>query len=332
MDVSQHRQVIVVGAGMAGLVAARRLADRGLDVMVVEARDRVGGRLWSHRLPNDEVVELGGEWISTAQKAVMGLAGELHLGLVDTGMDFISRDPLDGPPIPVEEHERLATLLAARMSEIGPEALSSMSAATLLEGLGESGPAMDVLCSRLEGTAGASLHLMAAAEIGEEFGIGDEGSYVRVEGGNDRLARELTHGLDVQVGRKVTSIRQTGDSVSVQTGDEAVTASAVVLAVPLGVLKWLSFDPGLPGETAAVLDALGMGNRGQGGIGDCGFAADVPQTGFRYPGLVLDRPRAFRFGETSRDRIRRLAARGECPDLRADDATGESIAGDPSRR
>ncbi len=289
MDYHHRRQVIVVGAGVAGLVAARRLADRGLDVMVMEARDRVGGRLWSHRLPNDEVVELGGEWISTAQEAVMGLAGELALGLVDTGMDFISRDPLDGSPIPVEEHERLAALLAARMSEIGPDALSSMSAATLLEGLGETGAAMDVLRSRLEGTAGASLHLMAAAEIGEEFGIGDQGSYVRVEGGNDRLARELTHGLDLQVGKRVTSIRQTGDSVSVHAsrrGSDRICGGA---GRPSRRLEAAELRTGASRRDGRSSRCFGHGERGQGGFGDCGFAADVPQTGFRYPGLVLDR-------------------------------------------
>ena len=99
MDARATRQVIVVGAGVAGLVAARRLADRGLDVLVLEARDRVGGRLWSHHMPNGEIVELGGEWISTSQTAVIGLAHELGLGTIDTGMDFISRDPVGGPTI-----------------------------------------------------------------------------------------------------------------------------------------------------------------------------------------------------------------------------------------
>ena len=209
MQDGQTRQVIVVGAGVAGLVAARRLADRGIDVLVLEARDRVGGRLWSHRMPNDEIVELGGEWISTTQTAVMGLANELGLELIDTGMDFISRDPVGGPTIAVEEHERLARLLADRMMEMGPVRLSSMSAEEVLDGLGDTGPAVSILRSRLQGTAGAPLGSIAAAEIGEEFGIGDDGSYVRIDGGNDRLAHALTPGLDVRLGLEAISIRQT---------------------------------------------------------------------------------------------------------------------------
>jgi len=256
---SRTRQVIVVGAGVAGLVAARRLADRGIDVLVLEARDRVGGRLWSHHMPNDEIVELGGEWISTTQTAVMGLANRLGLELIDTGMDFISRDPVGGPTIAVEEHERLARLLADRMLEIGPLRLSSMSAEEVLDGIGDTGPAASILRSRLQGTAGAALGSIAAAEIGEEFGIGDDGSYVRIDGGNDRLATALVPGLDVRLDLEAISIRQTAQDVTVETVDEAFFASAVVLAIPLGVLKRLRFDPQLPDEVSQVLGSLRMG-------------------------------------------------------------------------
>jgi monoamine oxidase len=252
-------QVVVVGAGVAGMVAARRLTDRGLDVVVLEARDRVGGRLWSPRLPNGEVVELGGEWISTGQAAAMGLAAELGLGLVSTGMDFISRDPVGGPSIPEAEHARLAASLARRMEEIGSDGLASMTAADLVDELGQSGPALTVLRSRLQGTAGASLESIAAAEIGEEFGIGDEGSYVRIEGGNDRLAIELGPGIDLRFEREVTGVRQDEEVAYVIAGEEEYVAPAVVLAVPLGVLRNVEFEPALPPPVVSTIGGLRMG-------------------------------------------------------------------------
>jgi monoamine oxidase len=252
-------RVIVIGAGVAGLTAARRLAMQGFEVLVLEARNRVGGRVWSHRLSNDEIVELGGEWISTSQTAVIDLAAELGLGLVDTGMDFTSRDPVGGPVIPDDEHERLGRALARRMEESGPELLAEMTVADLLAGLEQPGPAGAVLRSRLAGTAGAQLDEVSAGEIGEEFGVGDEGSYVRIDGGNDCLAKALAVGLELRLETEVVSVHQGADGVGVVSTNEELRAGAVVLAVPLPVLRRLVFDPALPDDVVLALDHLRMG-------------------------------------------------------------------------
>jgi len=71
--------VVVVGAGLAGLSAARRLAAAGRSVVVLEARDRVGGRTLNHPLPGGHVADLGGTWIGPTQNAVAALAAELGL-------------------------------------------------------------------------------------------------------------------------------------------------------------------------------------------------------------------------------------------------------------
>src|ERR671916_1124048 len=73
--------VAVVGAGLAGLVAARDLLAAGLSVLVLEARDRVGGRLLNHTLKGGAVIEVGGQWIGPTQDRVMALADELGVGL-----------------------------------------------------------------------------------------------------------------------------------------------------------------------------------------------------------------------------------------------------------
>jgi monoamine oxidase len=76
--------VAIVGAGLAGLVAARRLAAAGLRPLVLEARDRVGGRLLNHEIGDGEIVEVGGQWIGPTQDRIAALAAELGVGTFPT--------------------------------------------------------------------------------------------------------------------------------------------------------------------------------------------------------------------------------------------------------
>jgi monoamine oxidase len=79
-------RVVVVGAGLAGLAAADALRRAGADVVVVEARDRVGGRVFSKRLCNGAVVEMGAEFILPGSALTRELAARFRLGLWDKAM------------------------------------------------------------------------------------------------------------------------------------------------------------------------------------------------------------------------------------------------------
>jgi monoamine oxidase len=76
----RQRDVVVVGAGLAGLSAARSIAAAGHSVVVLEARDRVGGRTLNRSLGNGKVVEIGGEFVGPTQDYTLGLAKELGVG------------------------------------------------------------------------------------------------------------------------------------------------------------------------------------------------------------------------------------------------------------
>ena len=74
----ERADVVVVGAGLSGLCAARKLSRGGVSVAVVEARDRVGGRTWSREIGNG-VFDLGGQWVGPDQKRVLALIDELKI-------------------------------------------------------------------------------------------------------------------------------------------------------------------------------------------------------------------------------------------------------------
>ncbi|HEV7461943.1 MAG TPA: flavin monoamine oxidase family protein [Solirubrobacteraceae bacterium] len=73
----READVAIVGAGLAGLTAARRLVGAGLDPLVLEARDRVGGRTLNHEIGDGKVVEVGGQWVGPTQRRMLALSAEL---------------------------------------------------------------------------------------------------------------------------------------------------------------------------------------------------------------------------------------------------------------
>jgi monoamine oxidase len=76
---SREADVVIIGAGLAGLAAARRLTAAGIDCVVLEARDRVGGRTLNHPIGDDKIVEVGGQWVGPTQTRVLELMSELGL-------------------------------------------------------------------------------------------------------------------------------------------------------------------------------------------------------------------------------------------------------------
>lgn len=252
--------VIVVGAGLAGLTAAERLARDGWQVTILEARDRVGGRVWSVRLDNGSVAELGGEWIHQSDRGVISLAARFGLELADTGIEFTHRDPVEGPPVPAAIHQQLLEKLRAQLARITAEETERLSVEEFLERVEGDPMAMALLRSRLEGSAAIPLSRVGVEELEGSFGIGSGKTY-RIAGGNQQLARSLAAGLDdLRLSTPVAAVHHSVAGVEVvDTKGDRHAANAVVIAIPLPGLRQLQFEPALPESSITAINALEMG-------------------------------------------------------------------------
>lgn len=241
-------RVVVVGAGFAGLAAAEELVRAGVTVDVLEARDRVGGRVWSVPFAGG-VVERGAEFILPHDRRVIAVAERLGLSLVRKGTLYGNREPRGGEPVTREQ-------VAAALQRIGSEPPAAgaglLSAALAAYGL-EPG-VTEAIQARIEVSCGYPADDLDAGALEEgaaSFGDFDTWS---VDGGNDRIARELSIGLGgaVRLSAAVSSVEWREREVRVIGGGEEWVSDAAVFAVPASVLSEIAFDPPLAPEKVAV--------------------------------------------------------------------------------
>jgi monoamine oxidase len=254
------QSVIVVGAGLAGLTAAEQLARSGWHVTVLEARDRVGGRVWSTTLDNGSVAELGGEWIHHGDRGVFSLAARFGLDLANTGIEFTHRDPIGGPPVPAEMHRQLLEKLRAQLVRLTAEEIERLSVEEFLERVEGDPMAMAVLRCRLAGSAAIPLDRVGVEELEGSFGVSSAKTY-RIAGGNHQLTRCLAAGLDdLRVSTPVAAVHHSASGVEVvdHNGDRHL-ADGVVIAIPLPGLRQLEFEPVLPESLLSTINDLEMG-------------------------------------------------------------------------
>ncbi len=254
-------RVVVVGAGFAGLMAADVLARSGQEVVVLEARDRVGGRVWSQELvPGDPrtVIERGAEFVLDGYDVMRTLLAELGLELADTTMSYYEREPRGGDPVTAQELSGCAEVVGAAAASASP-GTSLAGAASAWDG---SPAALAAFLSRVTVTHGADAEILAAASVaGMASDFTGRPSW-RVAGGNQRLAAGLAGRLGpaVRLNCPARSVEHRPDSVRVVTGDGVVTGDAVIVAVPMAVLRGLPFSPPLPADHLAAWRRAGLGH------------------------------------------------------------------------
>jgi monoamine oxidase len=245
-------RVAVIGAGLAGLAAADALRREGADVVVLEARDRVGGRVWSAPFAGG-VAERGAEFVFPGDEVLQATAGRLGLRLYRKGTHYGDREPRGGPPVTPAE-------LAAAAGRLGESAvdgtvLDALAALRLPAG------AAEAVAARIEVSSAfpaADLDASVLAETGAGFGRFDT---FGVAGGNGRLAESLAAplGPSLLLGTPVEAIEWGKRSVAIRAPGVELWAQRAVLAAPAAATLALRFDPPLPEAKAQALAAVRYG-------------------------------------------------------------------------
>ena len=286
-----QRRVLVAGAGLAGLTAALDLRDQGWDVVVVEARDRVGGRVHTLRAPLAAGMhaELGGESIDDDHEAIQGLAERYGLTLerrpadkVATGVAYfhgqrsVIADFLGQSQGQVAaDYGALAEALSELSQGLDPEQpelfadAAALDRRSLADFIAEQQPlpaAAFALDAVNQAGYNADLRdvslLFAAQQTAASAAASDEGSEtMRITGGNDALPTAMAADLSepVRLRAAVTEVTQLSDRVRVRAGAQLIEAAYLVLAVPMQPLRHVSFTPPLPHDLQQAVRHLKLG-------------------------------------------------------------------------
>ncbi len=264
--------VIVIGAGMAGMTAAQALRKAGVNVLVIEARDRIGGRIHTDRSWSGVPLDLGASWIHGARTNPLsklakeaGIAtvptsydsSELHVstklrsrgmndsdtsrweGLVEDALDWASDQPRDVSVAAAVQHVTASMKLSAE----------------------ERADLDFYLVATFTTEWGLEPEKLSATRADGDKEFADSGDDAIFPKGYDQLVRYLGNGITVRTGVVVRRISATSKSVQIETSKGSLSADAVVVTVPLGVLKSgsIAFDPGLPEAKRHAIETLQMG-------------------------------------------------------------------------
>ncbi|MCB0101776.1 MAG: FAD-dependent oxidoreductase [Anaerolineales bacterium] len=267
---STKTEVLVLGAGISGLAAARTLMGDDWDVIVLEARDRVGGRIWTDTTLGVPL-DMGASWIhGESGNPITELAKQFGVKTTPTDDENAIVFKADGSEMSDVEWAKLETLFEEVYAEVEAMQEDTDDDMPLQTAFDTALAEFDLSADQLR-QLNYYAYLATALEYGadpkdlslwewdqdEEFG----GNEVIFPGGYNQITNGLAQGLDIRLGIEVKAIRYGNDGVEVETSAGVFMAEKAVVTFPLGVLKQgvIKFEPPLPSSKRDAISRLGMG-------------------------------------------------------------------------
>ncbi|HMS73838.1 NAD(P)/FAD-dependent oxidoreductase [Gordonia sp. (in: high G+C Gram-positive bacteria)] len=269
--------VVVVGAGVAGLAAARLLQIQGRRVVVLEARDRIGGRVVTER-SGGRITDLGASWIhgiddAPLYDAVCGFGmrtAEFSVGSFQPYSRPTAYYGPDGRRLSDDEVAAFVDDLRV-VDEMITDTIASVASGTTYGQVVEAVLAAidwesrrvervrEFLRHRTEEQYGVWIDDLDAHGLDDDETVGDE---VVFPDGYDQLVTHLADGTDIRLGHVVTGVDWDPSGATVSLADKEFHAPTVVVTVPVGVLRSgsISFTPALPEPVSCALNRLTMNN------------------------------------------------------------------------
>jgi monoamine oxidase len=266
-------RVLVVGAGVAGLAAARELARSGYAVTVLEARERLGGRIWTDRSWPGVALDLGAAWIhGTRGNPIASLARDNDIATRETDYDAHWLYDTGGELLDDDAHEALDAQFHDLLRQVHDERAGLPESTTTGAALGA---AFERLLAPLPKRERRAMQYAIVATIEHEYAAdvdhlslrwwdssdAFDGPDLLFPGGYDQIVAILAAGLDIHTTQAVRAIDTSGADAVITTDTSTWRADRVVISVPLGVLQGgaIAFTPSLPEAKQAAIGRLGMG-------------------------------------------------------------------------
>jgi monoamine oxidase len=262
------RRVLVIGAGMAGLGAAARLAKGGAEVTVIEARDRIGGRTHTSHLWPDLPVDMGASWIhGTRGNPVTKLAEKVGLRITPTTYDRSFTFDNLGRPVDFIKPAKRALKLVDRACL----AVADLEADVSLEAAIVAHPDWQALVPHDRAVARLAINTRLEHEYSGDwaqmsawhFDDGDDwpGEESVVTPGFGPILSHLARGIDIRLSERVTAIAPNANGVEVATEKAIHRAGCAVVTLPVGVLQSgrVAFAEPLAPQRQRAISGLRMG-------------------------------------------------------------------------